>query len=192
MRKHGGRTCGGSAVSPSDNAKRSTTPACSASTTSCWPTPTQLVCGHATPPVLQVRRTCSSQLFDFYVPLVRPDLGPRQLRVDSDLADGWTRRGYFNLALGIGIAQGLVTLGRIGFEGRFDYAAVGGVTNWPRLRGEAGPWQVLASRRVFYAAEPVPIGSEVGALALKGFSRSIRVFDVSGVSSATAQSGESG
>ena len=46
----------------------------------------------------------------------------------SELADGWRRKGH-DLALGIGIAQGYATLGRIGFEGRFDYAAIGSVTN---------------------------------------------------------------
>jgi adenylate cyclase len=94
------------------------------------------------------------------------------------LADGWTRRGH-DLTLGVGIAQGFATLGRIGYEGRFDYAAIGSVTNLAaRLCGEAEPWQVLSSQRVFYAAEPVPVGVEVGALELKGFSRPIRVFCV--------------
>jgi adenylate cyclase len=74
------------------------------------------------------------------------------------LAEGWHRRGY-DLALGIGVAQGFATLGRIGFEGRFDYAAIGSVTNLAaRLCGAAGPWQVLASARVFHAAEPVADG----------------------------------
>lgn len=94
------------------------------------------------------------------------------------LADGWNRRG-FDLSMGIGIAQGFATLGRIGFEGRFDYAAIGSVTNLSaRLCGAAGPWQVLASQRVFHAAEPAVLGAEIGALELKGFSRPVRVFDV--------------
>ena len=97
------------------------------------------------------------------------------------LANGWTRRGH-DLTLGVGIAQGFATLGRIGYEGRFDYAAIGSVTNLAaRLCGEAEPWQVLSSQRVFYAAEPVPVGVEVGALELKGFSRPIRVFCVDSV-----------
>ena len=57
-------------------------------------------------------------------------------------------------ALGIGIAQGFATLGRIGFEGRFDYAAIGSVTNLAaRLCGAAGPWQILVAQRVFSATE---------------------------------------
>ena len=63
------------------------------------------------------------------------------------LAEGWRRRGH-DLALGVGIAQGFATLGRIGFEGRFDYTAIGSVTNLAaRLCDAAAPWQVLASLR---------------------------------------------
>ena len=97
------------------------------------------------------------------------------------LAEGWQRRGH-DLALGIGIAQGFATLGRIGFEGRFDYAAIGSVTNLAaRLCGAAGPWQVLASQRVFHAAEPVADGKQVGELDLRGFSRPARVFEITSV-----------
>jgi class 3 adenylate cyclase len=79
----------------------------------------------------------------------------------------------------VGIAQGFATLGRIGFEGRFDYAAIGSVTNLAaRLCDAAGRWQVLASQRVFYAAEPIADGQPAGELQLKGFSRPAQVFDV--------------
>ena len=97
------------------------------------------------------------------------------------LAEGWQRRGH-DLALGIGIAQGFATLGRIGFEGRFDYAAIGSVTNLAaRLCGAAEPWQVLASQRVFHAAEPVADGKQIGELDLRGFSRPARVFEITSV-----------
>jgi adenylate cyclase len=97
------------------------------------------------------------------------------------LADGWRRKGH-DLALGVGIAQGFATLGRIGFEGRFDYAAIGSVTNLAaRLCDVAGPWKVLASQRVFHAAEPLAEGVPAGELALKGFSRPVQVFEVTGV-----------
>ena len=72
----------------------------------------------------------------------------------SNLADGWRRRGH-DLAVGLGIAQGFATLGRIGFEGRFDYAAIGSVTNLAaRLCSDAGAWQVLVTDRVLAATEP--------------------------------------
>ena len=154
------------------------------------------------------RFTGDGLMIFFNDPLPIDDAPERAIRMAIDMRDevrqlavAWTRRGY-DLALGIGIAQGFATLGRIGFEGRFDYAAIGSVTNLAaRLCGEAGPWQVLASQRVFYAAEPASIGTEVGALPLKGFSRPMRVFDVTGVETgagaiqaagAEVQTGESG
>jgi adenylate cyclase len=97
----------------------------------------------------------------------------------SDLADGWRRRGY-DLAVGIGIAQNFATLGRIGFEGRFDYAAIGSVTNLAaRLCSDAGPWQVLVTDRVLAAAEHIAIAEHVGDVKPKGFSRTVRVHNIS-------------
>jgi class 3 adenylate cyclase/CheY-like chemotaxis protein len=96
------------------------------------------------------------------------------------LALGWHRRGH-DLAVGMGIAQGFATLGRIGFEGRYDYSAIGSVTNLAaRLCGEAGPWQVLVTDRVLAAVEPTITSELVGDLQLKGFSRPVRVHDVIG------------
>jgi adenylate cyclase len=97
------------------------------------------------------------------------------------LAEGWSRLGH-DLGFGVGIAQGFATLGRIGYEGRFDYAAIGSVTNLSaRLCAEAGAEQVLVSQRVFSAVEDVAAGELVGALQLRGFSRPIRAFSVSGM-----------
>jgi len=99
----------------------------------------------------------------------------------TDLAAGWHRRGH-DLGFGIGIAQGFATLGRIGFEGRFDYAAIGSVTNLAaRLCGAAESWQVLVAQRVFSATEGLAVGESVGELDLRGFSRPVRVFDVTGI-----------
>jgi adenylate cyclase len=96
-----------------------------------------------------------------------------------DLAAGWHRKG-FDLAVGIGIAQNYATLGRIGFEGRFDYAAIGSVTNLAaRLCSDAGPWQVLVTDRVLAATEHVAVAEMVGDVAPKGFSRSVRVHNIS-------------
>jgi adenylate cyclase len=95
------------------------------------------------------------------------------------LAEGWSRIGH-DLGFGVGIAQGYATLGRIGYEGRFDYAAIGSVTNLAaRLCAEAGAEQVLVSQRVFSAVEDVAAGELVGALQLRGFSRPIRTFSLS-------------
>ena len=96
----------------------------------------------------------------FNDPFPCDDAGGRAVR----MAAGDPRRGAragravaparHDLALGIGIAQGYATLGRIGFEGRFDYAAIGSVTNLAaRLCAEAGPWQILVTQRVLAATE---------------------------------------
>ena len=92
------------------------------------------------------------------------------------LAKGWEKRGY-DLALGVGIAQGYATIGAIGFEGRWDYGAIGTVTNLAaRLCGEAKGGQILVSSRVAGALEELVELEEVGRLTLKGFLRPVPVF----------------
>jgi class 3 adenylate cyclase len=121
----------------------------------------------------------------FNDPVPCDDAAERAIRMAVDmrasvreLAAGWFRRGH-ELSLGVGIAQGFATLGRIGFEGRFDYAAIGSVTNLAaRLCSEAQPWQILASQRVLSAAEDVAVCEAVGARELKGFSHAVHVYDV--------------
>lgn len=96
----------------------------------------------------------------------------------SELAIGWRRKGH-DLALGQGIAQGFATLGRIGFEGRFDYAAIGSVTNLSaRLCGDAGPWEVRVTDRVLAAVEDKAVAEQVGDVQPKGFSRTVRVHNI--------------
>jgi adenylate cyclase len=105
----------------------------------------------------------------------------------AGLVEGWSRLGH-DLGFGVGIAQGFATLGRIGYEGRFDYAAIGTVTNLAaRLCGEADAGQVLVSQRVFSALEAVAAGEPVGALELKGFRRPIRAFRVSRMINSSAE-----
>lgn len=101
-----------------------------------------------------------------------------------ELAESWRRRGH-DLALGIGIAQGYATMGWVGFEGRGDYAAIGTVTNLAaRLCDAAEPWQVLVSQRVRSAVEDVAVTRALGELTLRGFSRPVAAFDVTGLDSA--------
>jgi adenylate cyclase len=99
----------------------------------------------------------------------------------ANLAMAWKKRGY-NLNIGIGIAQGYATLGAIGFEGRWDYGAIGNVTNLAsRLCAEAKPGQILIARRVYAAVEELVEAAPVGELSLKGFSRPIPTYDVTAV-----------
>ena len=110
---------------------------------------------------------------------VRMALGIRD--AVSSLAEGWRRRGH-ELAVGLGIAQNYATLGRIGFEGRFDYAAIGSVTNLAaRLCSDAGPWQVLVTDRVLASTEHVAVAEMVGDIQPKGFSKTVRVHKISGL-----------
>jgi class 3 adenylate cyclase len=110
---------------------------------------------------------------------VRMALGIRDAVIG--LAEGWRRRGH-ELAVGLGIAQNYATLGRIGFEGRFDYAAIGSVTNLAaRLCSDAGPWQVLVTDRVLASTEHVVVAEMVGDIQPKGFSKTVRVHKISGL-----------
>jgi class 3 adenylate cyclase/CheY-like chemotaxis protein len=123
----------------------------------------------------------------FNDPLPCPDPAERGVRMAvamrkavGELMAGWRRRG-FELGFGIGVAQGYATLGRIGFEERVDYTAIGTVTNLAaRLCAEARDGQILLSKRVATAVEGSVTLEEIGNLALKGLSQAIAVYNVAG------------
>jgi class 3 adenylate cyclase len=99
----------------------------------------------------------------------------------AELAVGWHRRGY-DLGLGIGIALGYATLGRIGFEGRYDYAGVGAVTNMAaRLSSAAAAGEILVSQRMHGVIEESVTTEPAGDLSLKGFSHPVPAFRVTGI-----------
>jgi class 3 adenylate cyclase len=94
------------------------------------------------------------------------------------LAVGWRKRGW-DLGLGVGVAQGYATIGAIGFEGRWDYGAIGTVTNLAaRLCGEVKAGEILISSRVAALVEDLVHTAEVRALTLKGFVRPIPTWRV--------------
>jgi class 3 adenylate cyclase len=96
----------------------------------------------------------------------------------GELADGWGKRGY-DLGLGAGIAVGHATLGRIGFEGRYDYGALGSVTNLAaRLSDEAGTGQILLSQRVYAALEGRIEAEPIAEIQMKGFARPVGVYEL--------------
>jgi len=98
-------------------------------------------------------------------------------RVD-ELMRGWRKRGY-ELDFGVGIAEGYATIGAIGFEGRWDYGAIGTVTNLAaRLCGEAKPGQILISRKLHGRVDDLVAAESVGELALKGFSRPVSAYNL--------------
>jgi len=96
----------------------------------------------------------------------------------ASLGEAWRKRGV-DLALGIGVEAGYATLGRIGFEGRYDYGAIGPVTNLAsRLSTHASGGQILIGPRVFAAVEDHVETAPVGSLELKGFGRPIAAHEV--------------
>ena len=126
------------------------------------------------------RFTGDGMMIFFNDPVVVPNPAERAVRMAlamrdaaAALAEHWQRLG-FDLALGIGIAQGYATIGAIGFEGRIDYGAIGTVTNLAaRLCAEAAAGQVLAERRTLAAVEHLVDIEPVGPLTLRGFTRPV-------------------
>ncbi len=91
----------------------------------------------------------------------------------ESLAVDWRKRGY-DLGLGIGIATGYATLGRIGFEGRYDYGAVGNVVILAaRLSDAARPGEILVGQRTHAAVDDRLESEPMPELQLRGFSRPV-------------------
>jgi class 3 adenylate cyclase len=137
------------------------------------------------------RFTGDGMMVFFNDPVTIPDPVERAVRMAVAMRDrvtrlsaGWKKRGH-ELAVGIGIAQGYATIGAIGFDGRWDYGAIGTVTNLAsRLCGEAKGGQILVSSRVAGAADELADLDEIGALTLKGLSRPVPTFNVIGLKGA--------
>jgi adenylate cyclase len=134
------------------------------------------------------RFTGDGMMIFFNDPVPVPNHGERAVRMAvamrecvTVLVDKWRKLGY-ELGLGIGIAHGYATIGAIGFEGRWDYGAIGSVTNLAaRLCGEAKPGQILIGKRVLAMTEDALEVEPAGELELKGFQRPVPAFNVIGV-----------
>ena len=122
-------------------------------------------------------------VFNDPVPVQEPALQAVRAALDmreaiGALTEKWSRLGH-DLGFGVGIAHGHATLGTIGFEGRFDYAAIGTVSNVAsRLCDEAKPGQILISPRVLMAVEDAVTVEPVGEFELKGIRRPIAAYNV--------------
>ena len=121
--------------------------------------------------------------FNDPIPVPNPALQAVRTALDmrmaiESLTEKWRRLGH-ELGFGIGIAHGFATLGTIGFEGRFDYAAIGTVSNVAsRLCDEAKPGQILISSRVLMAVEDAMNFEPVGDFALKGISCPVAAYNI--------------
>jgi class 3 adenylate cyclase len=134
------------------------------------------------------RFTGDGLLVFFNDPLPVPNPAERAARMAVDaraavmqLMEGWHRLDY-QLGFGVGIAKGYATLGRIGFENRYDYAAIGTVTNLgARLCGEAQSGQIVVSQRVAVEIESFANLEALGTLTLKGFHSPMRAHNLVGL-----------
>ncbi|MBN9491622.1 MAG: response regulator [Alphaproteobacteria bacterium] len=124
------------------------------------------------------RFTGDGMMVFFNDPLPCEDAPERAARLALEMRDAvaalvtsWAKRGH-KLGLGIGMAQGYATLGRIGFEDRFDYTAIGAVINLAsRLCAEAANGEVLMSGRLAAAVAAIAEVEELGERMLKGMAR---------------------
>ena len=129
--------------------------------------------------------------FNDPLPCPDPSLRAVQMAVEmrnqvGELLVKWRKLGH-ELGFGVGIAHGYATLGRIGFEGRFDYGAVGTVVNLAaRLCADAKDGQILIEGKVHSAIEASTSTEPTGELTLKGLHRPVRVFNVCALLPSTA------
>jgi class 3 adenylate cyclase len=94
----------------------------------------------------------------------------------KELKKNWEKRGH-NLHVGIGIATGEATLGRIGYDKRVDYAAIGNVTNLAsRLCGEAPPGYILIGPLTLKEIGDEFVTEKYGDLTMKGFPEPIPAY----------------
>jgi len=129
-------------------------------------------------------------IFNDPLPIDKPELQAVRMALEmrdaiGTLTEKWRRLGH-DIGFGIGISNGFATLGTIGFEGRFDYAAVGTVSNIAsRLCDEAKPGQILISPGVLMAVEDTMKVEPVGELTLKGIRRPMTAYNVVAASAPT-------
>ena len=122
-------------------------------------------------------------LFNAPLPIPDPSLRAVKMAVSlrgrvAELAVTWRKAGH-DLGFGIGIARGYATLGRVGYEGRYDYAAIGTVVNLAaRLCSDAKDGQILIDGKVYASIEEAVGAEPADDLTLKGFHRPIKAFNV--------------
>src|SRR3954451_6911381 len=94
----------------------------------------------------------------------------------SPISQAWLKLGH-SVGLGIGIAQGEATLGVIGFEQRWEYAAIGNVPNLAaRLCGQAGAGEIVLDAQTERYVAHLADTDSVGPLSLRGFHHPVPAF----------------
>ena len=124
----------------------------------------------------------------FNDPLPCPDPEARAVRMAKimqqdvgKLIEDWLERGI-ELGFGIGISSGYATLGHIGSEEQFHYAAIGNVANLAsRLCDEARSGQTLITEEIYAKVEEFAKVKSIGELTLKGFPKPVKVLQLIGI-----------
>ena len=94
----------------------------------------------------------------------------------TPISAAWLKLGH-HVGLGIGIAQGEATLGVIGFEQRWEYAAIGNVPNLAaRLCGVAQAGEIILDAQTEQNVAPLADTEPIGPLTLRGFQQPIAAF----------------
>jgi adenylate cyclase len=123
----------------------------------------------------------------FNDPLPCPDPAGQAIRMVLEmrgrvelLSRAWRKRGH-ELEFVAGAATGYATLGKIGFEGRFDYGAVGPVMHIAaRLCEQAPAGEIFVAQRVKAATDKDVEAESLGELELAGFVMPIPAYRVIG------------
>jgi class 3 adenylate cyclase len=124
--------------------------------------------------------------FNDPIPVERPALKAVRMAMDlqqafAPVAQAWAKRGH-HVTLGVGIAQGEATLGVIGFEQRWEYAAIGAIPNLAaRLCGQAGGGEILIDAATCAEVGDAVEAEAVGPLQLRGFTQPVQTFKVKAV-----------
>ncbi len=117
------------------------------------------------------------------VPVAEPALQAVDMAVEMQLSvqtliAGWRRRGY-RIGFGVGLALGPATVGRIGYESRFDYTAIGSVVNLAaRLCASAADREILADGAMARAVDGKRAVNPMGLRPIKGYDEELLVYRV--------------
>jgi adenylate cyclase len=117
------------------------------------------------------------------VPVAEPALRAVDLAMEmqqsvQELIAGWRASGHW-IGFGVGLAIGPATVGRIGYESRFDYTAIGSVVNLAaRLCASATDREILMDEKVAEAIDGKRALIPLGSRPIKGYDEELPVFGI--------------
>jgi adenylate cyclase len=117
------------------------------------------------------------------VPCPQPALQGLRMALDMQAAvqallAGWRARGH-SIGFGVGLAQGTATVGRIGYEGRQEYTAIGSIVNLAsRICAAAEDGQILIDATAAAEVRDAVALAPLGTRPLRGFAEAVPIFSV--------------